>query len=94
MSVEVIILDQYVTSGVACECCGYIVTIEKRMFDICLVCQWEFTNTSEDEYSGPNHTTLASYRNRYESRRANNKFDLIYVKFRSSNKSLKNDEVI
>lgn len=67
-----------IIDGKACVCCNYIIGRERELFSICPVCEWEVTNTGEDEYSGPNHSTLKSYREEFLLKKLANPTDLMY----------------
>ncbi len=47
-----------------CPCCQYQTLQTRSMYDICPVCNWEDDGTNNiDEYSSPNHMTLAEGKN-------------------------------
>jgi hypothetical protein len=49
-----------------CRCCGYETLSRYGEYDICPVCFWEDTGVQNPEqYSGPNHMTLAEARENY-----------------------------
>ena len=61
-NVHIKLIDSPKLSGYCCPCCKYIVYNKIELCNVCPVCNWEITNTGEDEYSPPNHSTLKEFR--------------------------------
>ena len=51
-----------------CPCCGFRTLETRGEYFICPVCFWEDDGTSDpDQYSGPNHKTLADGQNNFQA---------------------------
>ena len=66
LHVDVTHIDGEEETLLPCPCCGYQTLEARNDYEICGVCFWEDDGANtEDDYSGPNHMTLAQGRQNY-----------------------------